>query len=88
MPVVLGELLAGIIAGPFALGGLPLFNGGPLVVLDETVKHIGELAAIVILFVAGLEITPREFLKGVLRHYCRRIRSNCAVLCRFYSFFT
>lgn len=63
-PVVLGELLAGIIVGPYALGGLPLFDGQPLVVLDETVKHIGELAAIVILFIAGLEITPREFLKG------------------------
>jgi Kef-type K+ transport system membrane component KefB len=64
MPVVLGELLAGIIVGPFALGGLPIFNGEPLVVLDETVKHIGEIAAIVILFIAGLEITPREFLRG------------------------
>ena len=64
MPVVLGELLAGIIVGPFALGGLPIFNGEPLVILDETVKHIGEIAAIVILFIAGLEITPREFLKG------------------------
>ncbi len=64
MPVVLGELLAGIIVGPYALGGLPLFDGKPLVVLDETVKHIGELSAIVILFVAGLEITPREFLRG------------------------
>ena len=64
MPVVLGELLAGIIVGPYALGGLPLFDGGPIVVLDETVKHIGELSAIVILFVAGLEITPREFLRG------------------------
>jgi Kef-type K+ transport system membrane component KefB len=64
MPVVLGELLAGIVVGPYALGGLPLFDGGPLVVLDETVKHIGELSAIVILFIAGLEITPREFLKG------------------------
>ena len=63
-PVVLGELLAGIIVGPYALGGLPLFDGQPLVVLDETVKHIGELAAIVILFIAGLEITPREFLRG------------------------
>lgn len=63
-PVVLGELLAGIIVGPFALGGLPLFDGQPLVVLDETVKHIGELAAIIILFIAGLEITPREFLRG------------------------
>jgi len=63
-PVVLGELLAGIMVGPYALGGLPLFDGQPLVVLDGTVKHIGELAAIVILFIAGLEITPREFLKG------------------------
>lgn len=64
LPIVLGELVAGIIVGPFALGGLPLFNGEPLVVLDETVKHIGEISAIVILFIAGLEITPREFLKG------------------------
>jgi Kef-type K+ transport system membrane component KefB len=64
MPVVLGELLAGIIVGPFALGGIPIFKGEPLVVLDETVRHIGEISAIVILFIAGLEITPREFLRG------------------------
>ena len=64
LPVVLGELLAGIIVGPFALGSLPFFDGKPLVVLDETVRHIGEISAIVILFIAGLEITPREFLKG------------------------
>jgi Kef-type K+ transport system membrane component KefB len=64
LPIVLGELVAGITVGPFALGGLPLFNGEPIVVLDETVKHIGEISAIVILFIAGLEITPREFLRG------------------------
>src|SRR5919199_1760555 len=64
MPVVLGELLAGIIVGPFALGSLPFFDGKPLVALDETVRHIGELSAVVILFIAGLEITPREFVKG------------------------
>ena len=64
LPIFLGELLAGIIVGPFALGALPLVDGGPLVVLDETVRHIGEIAAVVILFIAGLEITPREFLKG------------------------
>lgn len=64
LPVVLGELLAGIIVGPFALGSLPFFDGKPLVVLGETVRHIGEISAIVILFIAGLEITPREFLKG------------------------
>lgn len=64
MPIVLGELLAGIIVGPFALGALPFFDGKPIVVLDETVRHIGELSAVVILFIAGLEITPREFVKG------------------------
>ena len=64
LPIVLGELLAGFIVGPFAIGGLFLFQGEPLVVLDETVKNIGEIAAIVILFIDGLEITPREFLKG------------------------
>ena len=64
LPIVLGELLAGIIVGPFALGGLYLFDGEPLVSLDETVRQVGEIAAVVILFTAGLHITPREFLKG------------------------
>lgn len=64
LPVVLGELLAGIIVGPFALGTIPVFDGKPLVILNETVLQIGEMAGIVILFIAGLEITPREFLKG------------------------
>jgi Kef-type K+ transport system membrane component KefB len=64
LPIVLGELLAGIIVGPFAIGALPLINGEPLVLLDETVRHVGEIAAVVILFIAGLEITPREFLRG------------------------
>src|ERR671918_3099556 len=64
LPIVLGEVLAGIIVGPFALGALPLINGEPLVVLDDTIRHVGEIAAVVILFIAGLEITPREFLRG------------------------
>jgi Kef-type K+ transport system membrane component KefB len=64
LPAVLGELLAGIIIGPFALGSIPIFDGKPLVILNETVRQIGEIAGIVILFIAGLEITPREFLRG------------------------
>jgi hypothetical protein len=47
MPVVLGELLAGIIVGPFAIGGLLYFDGEPLVALEETVRNIGEISAIV-----------------------------------------
>jgi Kef-type K+ transport system membrane component KefB len=33
-PIVLRELLAGIIVGPFALGGLYLVDGEPLVTPD------------------------------------------------------
>jgi Kef-type K+ transport system membrane component KefB len=64
LPTVLGELVAGIIIGPFALGSLPIFDGKPLVILNETIRQIGEIAGIVILFIAGLEITPKEFLRG------------------------
>jgi Kef-type K+ transport system membrane component KefB len=48
-PIFLGRLLAGIIVGPFAIDALLLFNGEPLVVLDETVFHIGEIAALLVL---------------------------------------
>ena len=64
LPTVLGELLAGIIVGPFALGSFPIFDGKPLVILNETVRQVGEIAGIVILFIAGLHITSREFLRG------------------------
>ncbi len=64
LPAVLGELVAGIIVGPFALGSIPIFEGKPLVILNETVLQIGQIAGIVILFIAGLQITPKEFLRG------------------------
>ncbi|MEM2856478.1 MAG: cation:proton antiporter [Candidatus Nitrosocaldaceae archaeon] len=64
LPIVLGELLAGMIAGPFALGSLLIFNDDNLIQLNEPIKIIGEIGAIVILFIAGMEITPKEFIKG------------------------
>jgi len=64
LPAVLGELLAGIIVGPFAFGSISNFDGKPLVMLNETVRQIGDIAGVVILFIAGLHITPKEFLKG------------------------
>jgi Kef-type K+ transport system membrane component KefB len=64
IPIVLGELVAGIVIGPFALGGLFLFQGEPIVTLNESVRVIGEIGAIVILFIAGMQVTPREFLRG------------------------
>ena len=39
-----------------------------LIILDETVLEICEISGIVILFLAGLTITPKEFLRGGRRH--------------------
>ncbi|RNJ75230.1 MAG: cation:proton antiporter [Nitrosopumilus sp. D6] len=64
LPIVLGELLAGMIVGPFALGGLFVVDGRQLLQINEEIKILGEMGAIVILFMAGLEMTPKEFLKG------------------------
>lgn len=64
LPIVLGELLAGMIVGPFAIGAFLMFQGEHLIVLSEEVKILGEIGAIVILFMAGLEMTPKEFIRG------------------------
>lgn len=64
LPIVLGELLAGMIIGPFALGAFIVFEGEQLFTINSEIKILGEIGAIVILFMAGLEMTPKEFLKG------------------------
>ena len=65
LPIVLGELLAGMIVGPFALGAFIVTpDGEHLVQINEEIKILGEMGAIVILFMAGLEMTPKEFLRG------------------------
>ena len=64
LPIVLGELIAGMIVGPFALGGLQIIDGKQLLQINDEIKILGEMGAIVILFMAGLEMTPKEFLKG------------------------
>lgn len=64
LPIVLGELLAGMIVGPFALGQFIVFEGQPLVHIGSEIRVLGDIGAIVILFMAGLEMTPKEFFKG------------------------
>lgn len=65
LPIVLGELIAGMIVGPFALGQFIVgADGESLIQLGPEIKTLGEIGAIVILFMAGLEMTPREFLRG------------------------
>ena len=76
-PAVLGELAAGIIIGPFALGGIDLPAVGSLfqeIVAEEghegfsipvsvALWSIAQVGAIVLLFVAGIETHLGQFLK-------------------------
>jgi Kef-type K+ transport system membrane component KefB len=72
-PAVLGELAAGLLIGPFALGGIPLPGLGhalfplelaarPLPVSPE-LWGVAQLASIVLLFIVGLETDFKLFLK-------------------------
>jgi len=63
IPSVLGELLAGILLGPFAFGSIIAINGIPVIQMNEIVRAFGEIGGILILFVAGLEMTFRDFRK-------------------------
>ncbi len=73
---VLGELVAGIIIGPFALGGLLLGDIGPLfpkpqalseagvgIPLSRELYSVAQIGAVVLLFAAGLETNLRLFLR-------------------------
>jgi Kef-type K+ transport system membrane component KefB len=63
LPVVLGELAAGIILGPFYFGGLVQIQPN-LVEVNDIVLAFAQIGGIVILFVAGLGMPFREFVKG------------------------
>ncbi|MFN8533915.1 MAG: cation:proton antiporter [Dehalococcoidia bacterium] len=71
-PAVLGELMAGVVISPFALGGIPLPGIGPVfppppadsgIPVSTTLYAFGQIAALVLLFVAGLETNFGTFLK-------------------------
>ena len=53
LPAVLGEILAGVIFGPFALG---------VVIPSASVDSMASLGAIFLLFAVGLETHPRELV--------------------------
>jgi Kef-type K+ transport system membrane component KefB len=54
LPAVLGEILAGVLIGPYALGWIHP---------SDTLKAIAEVGAIFVLFQAGLEISPQDLVK-------------------------
>ena len=54
LPSVLGEILAGAVFGPYALGWIPA---------STTIHSVAELGAIFVLFSAGLETSPGELIR-------------------------
>ena len=76
IPPVLGELLVGVAIGPFALGALtiggfgPLFpihvihdGAAPVIPVSPELWSLAQIAAIILLFVSGLETNLRQFLR-------------------------
>jgi Kef-type K+ transport system membrane component KefB len=53
LPAVLGEILAGVVLGPYAFG---------LIHPSDTLQSIAEIGAIFVLFHAGLEIRPQDLI--------------------------
>ena len=72
-PPVLGELAVGIIIGPFALGQVPIPGIGPLfeaphgnggsVPVSTELYSVSQIAAVVLLFHAGIETDLKQFLR-------------------------
>ncbi len=63
IPVVLGYLLAGIALGPYGLGAMiehfPMLEALSIKD-DKTLKILAEIGIVLLLFVIGLELTPRK----------------------------
>ena len=54
LPAVLGEILAGVVFGPYALGWIHP---------SDTLQAIAEIGAIFVLFHAGLEVSAKDLIK-------------------------
>ncbi len=63
LPTVLGELGAGVILGPLYFGGLVQIPPG-IVEVNDVVLAFGQVGGIVLLFIAGLEMPFRDFVRG------------------------
>ena len=73
VPAVMGELVAGILFGPYALGGLSLpgfpsgifsmCNATPGIPLDPMLYSVATLGSIALLFQSGLETDVRTFFR-------------------------
>ncbi len=76
LPSVLGELITGLIIGPYALGGVSFFGLEPLFGIDSSshsssaigpeLLFLSHVAAIILLFHIGIETNREKFKKYAL----------------------
>jgi len=57
---IIGFVIAGVLLGPFALGGIIPFYDEPIVVLNEVMLAFFQISGIIILFSAGLHFTFQD----------------------------
>ncbi|MFH1077028.1 MAG: cation:proton antiporter [Pseudomonadota bacterium] len=64
-PGVLGELLAGVVISPFALGPYLGFHviPGEIMPISPEIDLIGQIGAVILLFLAGIETDVKQFMK-------------------------
>ncbi len=70
-PAVIGEIIAGVLIGPFALGSIPIFHFGPLfpciegalLQVSPEIYAMATLASLMLLFLSGLETDLGVFLR-------------------------
>jgi len=64
-PGVLGELLAGVVISPFALG--PFFGfhpiPGEIMPISPEIDLIGQIGVVILLFLAGIETDVKQFMR-------------------------
>ncbi len=72
LPAVLGEILAGVLLGPY---------GARLVVPTDAIYAIAGIGAIFLLFTVGLETQPKDLISVGSHITFRRRGGNCGAVC-------
>ena len=62
-PEIIGYVVTGIVLGPYAIGGQILLFDEPLILLKGLLSIFSQIAAIIILFAAGLHFTFNDLKK-------------------------
>ena len=73
LPRVIGELGAGILIGPYAIGGLSIGSFGPfihvghdsVIPVSQSLYFLANVGAIILLFEAGLETNKKRFFDNI-----------------------